>query len=296
MVLTQQKNGFRRLCWRWMKSQAASTNSSSQRLHPLPRQRARVLDPLLADAAPARVLLRVVLRRRPAAEHAARAEALAELLEAVLRPGSPDPPGPPRRSGGRGSRRTRRSRARSAGTRSCRRGGSCRTAPSRSRACFSSSAIVGILGLQPDRRAGQPDLAEPGAEDALAGDERRAPGGAALLAVGVGEAHPLVGDPVDVRRAVAHQPVAVAAEVRDPDVVAPDHEDVRLVRPSGVAPSPSRRRRTMQRKPRWRHRGVDHLRLARGRAVAQAVVRRAEVRAALDHPARDRARPGWPGS
>ena len=54
------------------------------RLHPLPRQRARVLDPLLADAAPARVLLRVVLVRRPALEDAARAEPLAELLEAVL--------------------------------------------------------------------------------------------------------------------------------------------------------------------------------------------------------------------
>jgi hypothetical protein len=26
---TQQKNGFRLLCWRWMKSEAASTNSSS---------------------------------------------------------------------------------------------------------------------------------------------------------------------------------------------------------------------------------------------------------------------------
>ena len=30
VVFTQQKNGLRRLCWRWMKSQAASTNSSSQ--------------------------------------------------------------------------------------------------------------------------------------------------------------------------------------------------------------------------------------------------------------------------
>src|SRR6476646_4363772 len=36
-----------------------------------------------------------------------------------------------------------------------------------------------------------------------------------------------------------------------------------------------------------RHRRVDHLRLASGGAVAEAVVRRAEVRAALDHLARD---------
>ena len=61
VVFTQQKNGLRRLCCRSMKSQAASTNSSSHRLHPLLRQRPRVLDPLLADPAPARVLLRVVL-------------------------------------------------------------------------------------------------------------------------------------------------------------------------------------------------------------------------------------------
>ena len=85
VVFTQQKNGFRLLCWRWMKSVAASTNSSSQVSIRFRRQRPGVLDPLLADAPPTRVLLRVVLVRRPAAEHAARAEALAELLEAVLR-------------------------------------------------------------------------------------------------------------------------------------------------------------------------------------------------------------------
>ena len=48
--------------------------------------------------------------------------------------GSPAAPAPPRRSGGRGCRRTRRSRARSAGTCSGRRGGSCRTGRWRSRA------------------------------------------------------------------------------------------------------------------------------------------------------------------
>src|SRR5262249_33459551 len=73
------------------------------------------------------------------------------------------------------------------------------------------------------------DLAQPGAEDALAGDEGGAPRRAALLAVRVREPHPFVGDPVDVGRSVAHQPVAVAAEVGDPDVVAPDHENVRLL-------------------------------------------------------------------
>jgi hypothetical protein len=86
-----------------------------------------------------------------------------------------------------------------------------------------------ILGPEADRRRRDADLAQPGAEDALAGDEGGAPRRAALLAVRVREPHPFVGDPVDVGRSVAHQPVAVAAEVGDPDVVAPDHENVRLL-------------------------------------------------------------------
>jgi len=87
----------------------------------------------------------------------------------------------------------------------------------------------GVLRREPDGGRGETHLGEPCSEAALAGDERRPTGGAALLAVRVGEAHPLVRDPVDVRGAIPHQAVAVAAQVRDPDVVAPDHEDVGLV-------------------------------------------------------------------
>jgi hypothetical protein len=90
-----------------------------------------------------------------------------------------------------------------------------------------------VLRLETDVHAGHAHLAQARAVDALAGDERRTPGRAALLAVRIGEPHPFVGDPIDVRRPVPHQPVAVAAEVRDPDVVAPDHEDVRLPGGSG---------------------------------------------------------------
>ena len=42
-----------------------------------------------------------------------------------------------------------------------------------------------ILGLEPELGPRQADLAQPGAVDALAGDERRAARRAALLAVGV---------------------------------------------------------------------------------------------------------------
>ena len=85
-----------------------------------------------------------------------------------------------------------------------------------------------VLLLQADVHAGHPDLAHAGAVHALPGDERRPARGAALLAVGIGEKHSLVGDPVDVGREVAHHAAAVAAQVRDADVVAPDDENVRL--------------------------------------------------------------------
>ena len=85
------------------------------------------------------------------------------------------------------------------------------------------------LLVHADRRRRNADLRQPGAQHALPGDEGRAAGGARLLAVGVGEQHALLGDAVDVGRLVAHQPVRVAAQVRDADVVAPDDEDVRLL-------------------------------------------------------------------
>jgi hypothetical protein len=80
-----------------------------------------------------------------------------------------------------------------------------------------------ILGGPTDVGARYADLAHAGAVDALSTDESRTARRAALLTVGVGEAHSLIADTVDVRGAIAHQSVAVAAEVADPDVIAPDH-------------------------------------------------------------------------
>ena len=98
-------------------------------LHALLGERAGVLDLLLADLAPARHHLRVVLVGGPAMEHAARPEVLLELrILGVVRPS----PALPRRSGGTGCRRTRRSRGSSAACGSGRRGGSCRIARWRS--------------------------------------------------------------------------------------------------------------------------------------------------------------------
>src|SRR5262245_60674609 len=80
-----------------------------------------------------------------------------------------------------------------------------------------------------DRRAWNPDLGEARAVTALTGDEGRAARRARLLAVGVGEHHAFPRQLVDVRRLIAHHAVRVAAEIRDADIVAPDHQDVRLL-------------------------------------------------------------------
>ena len=77
-----RRTACRPSCWRSDEvARRASTNSSSHGLHPLLGQRAGVLDPLLADPAPARVLGGVVLVGRPAVQHAARPEPLPEVRE-----------------------------------------------------------------------------------------------------------------------------------------------------------------------------------------------------------------------
>src|SRR5436305_1892910 len=87
-------------------------------------------------------------------------------------------------------------------------------------------SLTAVSGLKPNRGGGDPDLAQPGPQRAFTGNEARPPGGAALLGVVVGEDHAFPGDPVDVRRAVAHQAVGVGADVRLTDVVAEDDQDV----------------------------------------------------------------------
>jgi hypothetical protein len=87
-----------------------------------------------------------------------------------------------------------------------------------------------VAGLQALPRTRQPHLEHAGAEAGLAGDEACAPGGAALLPVPVGEQRTLARDAVDVRRPVAHHALVVRAHVPVADVVAPEDEDVRLLR------------------------------------------------------------------
>jgi hypothetical protein len=73
----------------------------------------------------------------------------------------------------------------------------------------------GRVFCQPSCGAGQADLGHAGANTLCRRDEGRAPGGAALLRVVVGEADAFVGDAVDVRRLVAHHAPVVGADVLD---------------------------------------------------------------------------------
>src|SRR4029434_292428 len=61
-----------------------------------------------------------------------------------------------------------------------------------------------IFSLHPQRGAWDPHLAQTGAKYALPRNERGAPRRTALLAVVVRKDHAFVGDPIDVRRPVAH--------------------------------------------------------------------------------------------
>ena len=87
------------------------------------------------------------------------------------------------------------------------------------------------------RRARQADLGQAGADRRLPGNERGAAGGAALLAVPVGEQRAFFGDAVDVGRLVTHHALVVGADVEPADVVAPDDEDVGFLSWAGAGPA-----------------------------------------------------------
>ena len=61
----------------------------------------------------------------------------------------------------------------------------------------------------------------------LSGNKGRPARCAALLGVVMGEHGPLVGQSVDVRRFVAHDPVIVGTDIVGPDIIPPDHQYVR---------------------------------------------------------------------
>src|SRR5690606_9193446 len=185
-------------------------------LHPFTRQRPRVLDPLLADLPPARLLGGVLLVGCPTVEDAARPEALAKLgellgirvvgifglllgvqvvevaeelvepmaarqvlvavTEVVL------------------AKLTRRVAKR-----------------------LEELGDGRILVLKPQPRARHTDLGQARAEPGLPRDKGRTSRRAALLTVCIREAHPFCSDSVDVGRAISHHPAAITGKIPDPD-------------------------------------------------------------------------------
>src|SRR5262249_203839 len=83
-----------------------------------------------------------------------------------------------------------------------------------------------VFLLRTKRGARHADLVQAGADRVLAGDKARAAGGAALLGIVVGEGHPFLRHPVDVRGLVAHHAATEVADVPYADVVAPEDQDI----------------------------------------------------------------------
>ena len=86
-----------------------------------------------------------------------------------------------------------------------------------------------VFLAQPQIRPRHPDLAQAGAKHALPGDERGTAGGAALLGVVIGERHAFIGNPVDVRGAIAHHAFCIGADIGLADVIAPDDDNIRFL-------------------------------------------------------------------
>jgi hypothetical protein len=88
----------------------------------------------------------------------------------------------------------------------------------------------GHVGLLPAfRSSGHAHLGHAGSERIGSPDEGGAAGRTALLTVIVREGKAFLRDSVDIGSPVTHQPAIVEADVRRPDVVAPDDQDVRLL-------------------------------------------------------------------
>ena len=70
-----------------------------------------------------------------------------------------------------------------------------------------------ILSLDPSRHTGRAYFGQTSTHRVLAGNKRRAPSGAALFRVIVCEHNALSGNTIDIRRLVAHYPMAICADI-----------------------------------------------------------------------------------
>src|SRR5262249_27050729 len=86
-----------------------------------------------------------------------------------------------------------------------------------------------ILRLDSQCRSWQANFGHASADWRLAGNERRATGGAALLAVPVREKCPFLRDAINVGRLITPDAMVITAWVEPADVIAPDDKDVWFV-------------------------------------------------------------------
>ena len=86
-----------------------------------------------------------------------------------------------------------------------------------------------VFSGQPFLRPRQAHFQKPCPQRTLSGDERGTARGAGLLSIIVGEYRALVGDAIDVGRAIAHHAAIVGADVPVADVVGHDDENIRLL-------------------------------------------------------------------
>ena len=87
-----------------------------------------------------------------------------------------------------------------------------------------------VFGLDPQGGARHANLGQARADRLLARDKSRTASGAALLAIEVREHRALAGDAIHVRRPITHDAVVVTAQIEPSNVVGHDEENVRLAR------------------------------------------------------------------
>jgi hypothetical protein len=63
----------------------------------------------------------------------------------------------------------------------------------------------------------------------LAGNEGRAPCGAALLSIVVSKDRTFIGYAINIGRLITHLTHAIATDIPDSNIITPDDEDIRLV-------------------------------------------------------------------
>ena len=86
-----------------------------------------------------------------------------------------------------------------------------------------------VFRLNAEVSARDAHLGQSSANGVLARDKCGASSGAALLAIIVSKDYPLIGDAIDIGCVVTHHAQTIATDIPVADIIAPNHEDIRLL-------------------------------------------------------------------